>query len=217
MKSKIKKIVLIFNQLSLRERILFLLVNLVILYTLWDTFLIQPLQQYTKELNTKISMEHKQITVLHRTLHNLKATHVKSPNQEQLKRLSELLDILATQGADLGYLTHQLVPPAKMPQVLHKVLQHNDGVQIEKLENIVPEKVMLTAEAPSLFSTTYKHGLYVHISGHYLDIMAYIRQLEEGEWAFYWKSLQLNTEHYPITHMRLTLFTLGFEPYWIEI
>jgi|GEM_PF-2723177 len=217
MNTKIKKVILIFNQLSLRERALFLLVSLVAVYTLWDTLFIQPLQMYTKELHEKINVEHKQISVLHKTLHSLKAAHVNNPNTAQLKKLSELLDMLATQDAKLGRLTHHLVPPTEIPQVLHRVLKRNEGIQINKLENIVPKKILLASETSTLFSSTYKHGLHVHLSGHYLDIMTYMRQLEKAEWAFFWTTLQLNTDNYPITHVRLTLFTLGFEPYWVEI
>lgn len=75
-----------------------------------------------------------------------------------------------------------------------------------------------SAEAAPVESTgPFVHPVEIVIEGSYLDVLAYLKALEALEWRFYWKVLDLETQHYPVNRVRIELSTLSMDKDWIGV
>lgn len=63
----------------------------------------------------------------------------------------------------------------------------------------------------------YEHGLELTIEGRYLDLIAYLQELEHTPYKIYWRELELkvNTQGVPVTRIRF--FTLSRGPTWLTL
>lgn len=66
-------------------------------------------------------------------------------------------------------------------------------------------------------SMLYEHGLELTVEGKYLDLLAYLEQLEHTPHKIYWRDLDLkvNTQGVPLTRIRF--FTLSRGPTWLAL
>jgi len=66
-------------------------------------------------------------------------------------------------------------------------------------------------------SMLYEHGLEVTVEGKYLDLIAYLEQLEHTPHQIYWRDLDLkvNAQGVPLTRIRF--FTLSRGPTWLAL
>ena len=55
------------------------------------------------------------------------------------------------------------------------------------------------------------------MSGSYLDLLAYMRDLEKLPTQLYWGSLELDASAYPSVWMKLTVYTLSLDPAWLSV
>ena len=63
----------------------------------------------------------------------------------------------------------------------------------------------------------YRHALELTVSGAYLDLYAYLRQLEGLPTRLYWRKADLAAGDYPKVVLRLTVYTLSFDPSWMSV
>ncbi|MCU6432701.1 MSHA biogenesis protein MshJ [Undibacterium sp. Jales W-56] len=63
----------------------------------------------------------------------------------------------------------------------------------------------------------YKHGFEIVVQGNYLDMLSYMRELEEMPEQVYWSKTRIHVDHYPTASMTLTLFTLSLEKKWLNL
>lgn len=66
-------------------------------------------------------------------------------------------------------------------------------------------------------SMLYEHGLELTVEGKYLDLLAYLEQLEHTPHKIYWRDLDLkvNAQGVPLTRIRF--FTLSRGPTWLAL
>ena len=63
----------------------------------------------------------------------------------------------------------------------------------------------------------YKHGVEITVQGTYLDLLAYLAELERLPWRMYWGNLDLKVDEYPQSTLVLTLYTLSLDKAWLAI
>jgi MSHA biogenesis protein MshJ len=63
--------------------------------------------------------------------------------------------------------------------------------------------------APSTGVAVYKHGVDIELRGRYLDLMAYLRGLEEATPNLFWANASLTTGEYPESIVRTSVFLLS--------
>ena len=55
------------------------------------------------------------------------------------------------------------------------------------------------------------------IEGNYLDVVAYLKDLEALPWQFCWKDLELATVKYPVNRVRIEITTLSMDKEWLGV
>ncbi|OGI42866.1 MAG: hypothetical protein A2150_02140 [Candidatus Muproteobacteria bacterium RBG_16_64_11] len=63
----------------------------------------------------------------------------------------------------------------------------------------------------------YRHGMRIELKGGYLDMLAYLREVENLPWKMFWGQVTLQVEQYPVSRLVLHVYTLSTQESWIGI
>ena len=59
--------------------------------------------------------------------------------------------------------------------------------------------------------------LQIEFKGSYLSTLEYLQALNKLPWKFYWDSLELKVDKYPVSTIVITVHTLSFHEGWIGV
>jgi MSHA biogenesis protein MshJ len=69
-------------------------------------------------------------------------------------------------------------------------------------------------KAPELL---YRHGVEITLQGSYLDMVAYMTELETMPVQLFWGKAKLEAQEYPKARLTLTLYTLSLDQKWMKL
>jgi MSHA biogenesis protein MshJ len=213
MLSQINRLITRFENLSLRERGLVLLVIMGLIYALWDFLLMQPLEEQRHHLSSLLQYKQKHLNTLNQTIQELKNPSRIEPdtNNNTINTLNNLREQLRHQENNIKFLTSTLISPQNM-LMLKSVLVPQKSLTLLKLETKISQS--LSEVNPS--AKVFKHSLRLEFSGNYKDILTYVRFLEDLPWKFYWDELDIVINDYPSTHITLTVYTFSRKAGWTD-
>lgn len=207
-----------FNALSLRERALVALGFLAIVVVAWDNMLMGPLQARESALTQEMHAMQDSMAALSGSM----IGDAKDPTSEALKQEQAVQAALATVDEKLASAASGLIAPERMIEVINDVLSRQRGVRLVSLRN-KPVAALLTGPDESKpGSSAVDQGPYIHpieltIEGSYLDVLAYLKELESLPWRIYWKALEMQTIEHPTNRVRIELRTLSMDKAWIGV
>lgn len=224
------------DSLSLRERSIVLGAILISIYFLFDTFIIQPLDIYQKNVHSNVVKSNAEIVALNVKIQQAVAS---SPgNQRQLKtqevqRLRQENDSL---DQELRQATASLVTPQQMTRLLQQVLEQTDGLHLRKVTSLGSSPLVVTAEPSARTDKkpaaaakddkesndnpaqmVYKHGLQIVFDGNFFATLEYLKKLEQLKWNFIWDDIKFEVTQYPEATTTLTLYTVSLNKNWIGV
>ncbi|OOZ39613.1 hypothetical protein BOW53_10740 [Solemya pervernicosa gill symbiont] len=205
--------------MSMRERLLIMLVLLALLFTGFDTLLLQPMAKQEKAQLARERAGNTEIQTL--TMAMVEITERKSadPDRETRELIERHLQQLNKLDAELYDFSQQLIPPSEMTRLLERVLKDEKGLKLLKVESLKPAVVGGESEDEDEESRPlggiYQHGLRIEFEGGYLETLAYLRKLEALPWRLYWDTLTYNVERYPESRASIVVNTLSFNENWI--
>jgi MSHA biogenesis protein MshJ len=233
-----------FDALSIRERMLVTCALLAAVVMLWMLAIQDPISGKARALVAEKTSLEEQIASAKAGMESATSS---DPTTLALAEERKVLAELEQVNAQLASKSAGLIPPERMVQVIHDVLSRQRGVTLVSLHNKpvtglvknVPPAVPSAAteastdegaEAPAetpddaavAATPVESTGPFVHpvelvIEGSYLDVLAYLKALEALEWRFYWRVLDLETQHYPVNRVRIELSTLSMDKDWIGV
>jgi MSHA biogenesis protein MshJ len=231
-----------FDRMTLRERALVSAATLAAIVMTWTVAIFDPLSAKQRSLSSEMASLQESIGTTSQAIQSSVAADATSQAIVREAMLQTRLEALNTQ---LVSKSGGLIPPERMVQVIHDVLNRQHGVTLVSLHN--RPVVSLVQDRPAADSTTTSSpdataaepprppavgqaaasqpassGPYVHpvelvVEGSYLDVLAYLHALENLPWRFYWKVLELQTTHYPTNRVRIELSTLSMDKDWIGV
>jgi MSHA biogenesis protein MshJ len=239
-----------FDRMTLRERALVSAATLAAVVMTWMIAVLDPLSAKQGALSSELSSLQESIATTSQTMQSSVAGDATS---QAIAREAMLQTRLEGLNAQLVSKSGGLIPPERMVQVIHDVLNRQHGVTLISLhnkpvvslvQNLPAEKptrpvapasaetpadattdaatnetagAESTEQAPPASTGPYVHPVELVIEGNYLDVLAYLRALENLQWRFYWKVLELQTTHYPTSRVRIELSTLSMDKDWIGV
>lgn len=228
----LKKLAEKINSLSVRERAIVFIGLIAVMFTIWDSVLMSPLELEQKKTVAALNNKNAERMVLITQMQKSMEENKTDPDAENVTKLKSLRSKLINVQADLESSTANLVSPGEIPKILETVLHKTGGLTLnslrslgvtplvakveveEKTENVVGEAATLTAEN---IDNAYKHGLRIEFNGDYLTTLDYLKQLEKLEWGFFWDGFELNVGEYPDTNVSIEIFTLSLKEEWIGV
>ena len=202
------------DAMTLRERVLiFLAIVVVVVGWTVNAVLLPMITERTAKIAHVQAMRDEmrgwdmQIEALARA----KASAASNDGEKALESLRQQISELDRQINDRR---GQLVPPDRMSTLLGEVLRRNRGLQLASMATL-PSEVIGTVPGQTQASM-YRHGIELTVSGGYLDIVAYLSSLEQLPVKIFWGGIDLSAA-YPVTTIRLSLFTFSPEKTWLAL
>ncbi len=200
------------DKLSLRERLLVFSAIMMILGSIWQFSLMQPLTQQINNFRTEIEFLSTQTGTNNRTLED-QALQISGSGAEHQARLNRVQHQLDQINIELGEYAAELIDPAEMAHVLEGVLQDQSNLRLIRMRNLRPEALSASDETGD--ATFYKHGFEIEFEGSYFACLEYLQKVESLPWRFYWQILELSVAEYPMNRIRLEVSTLSLDEEWI--
>lgn len=221
------------DALSLRERVLVFAAAVAVLLAPVYVFLIEEQSKAEQRLSDGIARRQAELKTLESQLTKLATTRAADPDRPLRERLAEVRRQLAETEAAIAQEERKFTAPAQMKAVIAEMLARNPRVQLVALRS-VPTTTIAEARtveqrggaqpaaanpgaAPAGERLVYRHGLEVTVNGAYLDLLAYLRDLERLPTQLYWGALALDASRYPRHSMKLVVYTLSLDPTWLNV
>lgn len=206
------------DALSLRERGMLMVGAFMVMVLAWDWLLMSGISARSDAVNARIEATRNNITKLNEAIAITAQVRGGDPNEELRKRLAAVEQRIAELDAELARRVGQVIPPAEMAQVLEAMLERQGRLELVRVESLPPEALFQPAEgAGEAPAAIYRHGLEMEVEGRYLDVLAYLRELEALEWKFFWEAVELDSETYPANRVRIRIYSLNLEEGWLGV
>lgn len=218
LRSQLKKYTERLDALSLRERGIIFVAIMVAIYSVAANVLFPPLNTEQARLKKELTAKRTQVQAFDTQIQAALAKSAEDPDAANRARLAELEKQLKSTEESLSAITSRLVPPKEMTQVVEQILARNRRLEVVRLESLAPELLRPASDVPqqglpkgaaARTLTAYRHGMRIELRGEYLDVLAYLRELEGLPWKVFWGQISLQTEQYPVSRVVLHIYTLS--------
>lgn len=203
-----------FDGLSLRERAMVSAAALVALLALVYTLMVEPELNKQRRAAAAMLQKHSEMRALDAQVQAVLAARAQDPDRQRRERLAQLTAQLSQLEARILAEERRFTAPAQMRGVIENVLGRARGVALVEMKTL-PVTTLASKEANE--RRIYRHGLELTVSGSYLDLLAYVRDLEALPTQLYWGALNVDAAQYPKVLMKLTVYTLSLDRAWLNV
>lgn len=221
---------------SLRERVLIFACAAVVLIALLNALLIEPEFAKQRRLSREVAQRQGEIKSMQEQLQKMALARQANPDELNRRQLEAMRRQLAELDAKLVEEQRKFAPPERISALLEEMLSRNRRLQLVDMRTLpvaalgqggtdkpaAPAKPAadkpaakpgpMTASAP-----IYRHGVEITVSGSYLDLLAYLRDLEKLPNQMYWGKLDLNVATHPQVTLKLSVYTLSLDLAWLIV
>ena len=204
-----------------RERLLVIAVGLLVGMLTADTALLKPVRIQIADANKRLAGARSELAKLQQSIEE----RDRAGSERLRAREADLRARLTAAESDIRRAQIELVAPQDMARQLSAILGKFPELRVVGLVSEPPvpvdESTDRGSRAPANLEARrtmlYEHGLELTVEGHYLDLIAYLQQLERTPYKIYWRELDLkvNPRGVPVTRVRL--FTLSKGPAWLTL
>lgn len=183
------------------------LLGLIVIYFLWNLFLMGPLNQTKVNLQKKIQLSSSEqsllaskVVVLRERLSGDKDSSGKQTIHSKIKSLNENIEVFSG----------QFIPENKMDDVFRDMLAKEKSLKLISIRTGKARPLSLR-EGQSLkgaHKSIYERNMTMTFQGNYFATMRYLKHLEALKWAIFWDRLSYSVENYPTARVSLTIHTL---------
>lgn len=209
------------DALSLRERGLLLAGAFMVLFLIWDWLLMSELARKSAAVNTEIQHIQARSTQLSNMLAAAAQQRGSDPNIVLGAELGRLRSDIATLDETLGQRHGSIISPTQMAKVLENVLARHGRLKLIGVRSLERSTVFdsagNTGNPADLPGSVFRHGLELEVDGSYLDVLAYLRELENLSSHFFWDRIVLESRQYPANRVRIMVYSLNLEEGWLGV
>jgi MSHA biogenesis protein MshJ len=208
------------DALSLRERIMvFAAAAVVLLAPAWALF-IDAEGAKQKRLVAALKQKQSEMKALEAQVAQLFGTH--AGDAPATERIEQIRSELAEAEAQVAAEEHKFTAPSQVRAVIAELLGRNRAVSLVELKTLPVTSIAEARAAggkPAAASgrLIYRHGIELTVAGAYLDLLAYLRDLESLPVQLYWGALEIDAVGYPKVTMKLTVYTLSLDRTWLKV
>ncbi len=227
MKQLLEKYADSIDAMPLRERALFFGAVALVLMTLLQVFLLNPVLSRRNQLSAQIAQQEDETKAIQAQIQAL----VKPAAQDQDELNREKLKSLRAQMVQLDrqfeQQQKQFVAPDEMVAMLESIIGKNAKLQLVSLRNLPSTSMSAGAgiqhgAAGGRTRTdgareVFRHTVELSIKGSYFDLLDYLAALERMPQRVFWDGFELNVAQYPQSVLKLTIYTLSPEKSWLAV
>jgi len=200
---------------TLRERLLIFFALTAVLVFLSNAMLLEPLRAKQKRLVAEVAQQQKELETIQQALAKSVQTAAQDPNAANRARLVAIREHLSQLNSRIAQEQRRFTPPERMRAVLEEMLRRNKGLTLVELKTLPVTPVGVAA--PGGTSGVYRHGIEFTVRGRYVDLYEYLRTLEKLPTQVYWRRAELAVDEHPVLTLKLTAYTVSFDPAWLIV
>lgn len=214
MKALLKRYADRIDAATLRERMMIFLAATLVLVFIANAALIEPLRQKQKRVAAETVKITRELQMVQAQLATSAQNAARDPNAPNRARLAALREQLSQIAARVAHEQRRFTPPDRMRDVLEEMLRRNKGLTLVELKTL---PVVPVGAGSSSTGGAYRHGIEFTVSGNYLQLYDYLRMLERLPTQLYWGRAELAVGEHPQLTLRLTAYTVSFDPAWLIV
>jgi len=220
-----------------RERVLILVASSALVFILMESLLVGPVFAARKRLIQESRNDQVEIGKMVAQMQSLTRARGADPDAALKSKLAALVARQAQLQSRIDAQSAELVPPAKMSAVLETILVNNPRLQLIEVKTLPrvaigvekdpePARAQARNARPAPDSSTapadgrsemYRHGVEVSMRGGYLDLLAYLQEIESLPVRMFWDRVSLSATAYPTVTMRLVVYTISLQKVWLTV
>jgi MSHA biogenesis protein MshJ len=222
---------------TLRERVLIFAAGALLLIALLNALLIEPELVKQRRQSREVALRQSQINELQTELQRLARLRQSDPDREQRNRVEEMKKRVAEADASLAEAQRKFVPADKISSLLEEMLSRNRRLQLVDMRTLPtsvvggetdkPAAADKAAKPPAALAAgrpigqIFRHGVELTVTGNYLDLLEYLKDLEKLPNQVYWGAMDLAATPSPkggtqVT-LKLSVFTLSLDLAWLVV
>lgn len=201
---------------TLRERVMVFAAAALVLVVTLNAALIAPLRAKQQRLGAEIAQKEKELRIVQTELQRLARVRDSDPDARNRGKAAELRTQLAELDTQIAAEQRRFTSPQRMRAVLEEMLERNKRLRLLDLKTL-PVKELTIARPQGGPHRVYRHGVEVTVAGRYLDIYAYLKSLEDTPSQLYWGRAEMSVADYPVSTLKVTVYTLSFDQAWLVV
>jgi len=219
---------------SLRERVMIFAAAAVAVIVLASSLLIEPELGKQRRVSREIDQRQGEIRKMQEELQKMAAARQADPDRTLRDRIGAMRARSAELEATLKEEQRKFVPPERIGALLEELLGKNRRLQLVDMRTLPVAALDPAAPAqkpaaekspadrtaalkPGAPGTIYRHGVEITVAGSYLDLLAYLRDLEKLPSQMYWGKLDLAVAAYPKVTLKLSVYTMSLDLAWLIV
>lgn len=220
------------DALSLRERIWVFGAAVLLVGVIAHELFLDPEFSRSKQLSTSLLQKQAESRALLSQVTVLLQAKQRDPDADSREQIAKLRAKLDDINARIAAEERKFTAPAQMQIVLQELLARNRSVSLVDLRTLPTSSLAelrgdeagvpkLAAAEPGAAADAarlvFRHGVELKVTGTYLDLLAYLGDLERLPTQLYWGALDLEVSEHPRVTMKLTVYTLSLDRAWMSV
>lgn len=203
------------DQRTVRERALILLTLLTLLIVGWNFLVLDPQLEQRKNVQSDLQQTKNEINQLNVEAEIIKQRATVDPDLANRQQIRQLREVIGEYDRKLEARLVNLLSPRQMSVLLQRILKKQQKLRLISMENLPPKPLLVGAENEEPPPGLYQHAMTMEMEGRYLDLLSYLKALEEMPQQVFWDLLEIETDQYPKARVRLQIHTLSLKKEWI--
>ncbi|MFT6915244.1 MAG: MSHA biogenesis protein MshJ [Motiliproteus sp.] len=214
-----------FNAMSLRERVLILIVLLVALAFPAFSYWIEPAQQQSAtQTSTRLNLQSAsaQATLDYAMA---EALVVKDPNEALQGQIQVFMGQIEVLEKQQKLSTAAMVKPLEMVELLQQILRKHQGVRVLSVHKATPIRIDIseteteteTQEAAAVALGIFRHDLKLVLEGGFFEVQGFLQAVEQSNKSLFWDSIDYQVGGYPKARVTLLMYTLSSTKEWLGV
>jgi len=196
-----------FTALSVRERLIIMLLSFALLVALAQFLVFMPmLNAYRAEQQQQLQAKARN-DILENEYAQLQSFVANQTDVQEVAQLEQQLKEINERVETLG---NRMVNPEQMAELLQMLLNKES-----KLTVLSVEKLPLAEPDKQDESRLIRHKLRITLKGSYFDSLQYLKDAEKLPWQVFWDRIDYQVTDYPIATMTIEVATLGEHRGWL--
>jgi MSHA biogenesis protein MshJ len=202
---------------TLRERVsIFLAATALLAFVAYATVL-DPLRDKQKRIDAETRQIAQELQAVQAKLPALMQNTARDPDAPNRGKLEALREQLLQLNARVVQEQRRFTPPERMRDVLQEMLRRGKGLTLVELKTLPVAPVGTPPAGAPTAGGAYRHGVEFSISGSYGELYEYLRMLERLPTQIYWARAELVVSSHPVLKLKLTAYTVSFDPAWLIV
>jgi MSHA biogenesis protein MshJ len=221
-----------FDALTVRERVMVFGAAATMLIAFAYVFFLDVESAAQRRFASTLAQRQAEMKALQDQTVQLIDARGQDPDRATKQRTAELGAELAKIDAGIAAEERKFTAPGQMRSVVEGLLGRNRAVTLMTMRTLPvtsvadaradaggakPAAGVKPAPATSADRLIYRHGIELTVAGAYLDLLAYVRDLEALPTQLYWGALEIDAGMYPKVVMKLTVYTLSLDRAWLNV